>query len=414
MGPARTISAAVTFAILVAWTSAVPAQEKSTVDLYRGPIVSSSRVVGLGGAYTGLAEGVQGLGQNAASLGNRYPYSTDWFDWDVSLDWMNLLPGDSIDMDNDGLTSGDEEYTALAVGLGLLFGNFGVGLRVTGDSYSLARGSETINFSFTRGFAGLSYAFWRQQLVVGLGTTFVAMTVETLTKKADAGNGDKWESDAGGSWESDGGRLGVLWRPAQLPIRVGLDLSAPVTVPVSVDDASGQLPIELVPGKVYSPWRVAVGASYFYSPSGRRFNVERTASDNPFARKPPKNGKTGKRHFDRRYLLAVLDVVLSGPAPDGAVGSGAFATGALTPSGENGSWSVHGGLESEVISDRLAVRSGTYLEPPRLQAAEARLHGTFGADVKLFRLWRWKFRAGFSFDIARDYVNWGIGIGFWH
>ncbi|MGE0325402.1 MAG: hypothetical protein AB7S68_23955, partial [Polyangiaceae bacterium] len=31
-----------------------------TVDLYQGPVTASSRVIGLGGAYVSIAEGVEG------------------------------------------------------------------------------------------------------------------------------------------------------------------------------------------------------------------------------------------------------------------------------------------------------------------------------------------------------------------
>jgi len=74
-----------------------------------------------------------------------------------------------------------------------------------------------------------------------------------------------------------------------------------------------------------------------------------------------------------------------------------------------------------VIPHWLVTRAGTYYEPSRFSGSLARLHGTFGVDVKLFA-WSafglfndWTaWRLGGMVDGARDYFGWSISAGLWH
>ncbi len=118
--------------------------------------------------------------------------------------------------------------------------------------------------------------------------------------------------------------------------------------------------------------------------------------------------------MDRRYMLVALDVVVNGSAPQGAVAPGSYAIEQLHTSGSEPTLSVHAGADAEIWNNRLVVRGGGYLEPARIEGSESRIHGTMGLDIRLFKLWLWQLRAGASIDAARRYLNWGIGIGFWH
>jgi hypothetical protein len=79
------------------------------------------------------------------------------------------------------------------------------------------------------------------------------------------------------------------------------------------------------------------------------------------------------------------------------------------------------GLESEVIAERLILRAGSYLEPARSGFANARVHATFGGDIKLFH-WDvfglirefdgWTFST--AVDGAKNYLNTSFSIVFWH
>lgn len=55
----------------------------------------------------------------------------------------------------------------------------------------------------------------------------------------------------------------------------------------------------------------------------------------------------------------------------------------LEPFGYKLTASLHAGMESEPLIDRLRVRGGTYYEPPRFATSNPRQHFTAGADLKL-------------------------------
>jgi len=413
--PAAVLALSTALLMVLTASRAAEAQETAvTVDLFRGPVVSSARVIGLGGAYAGIGEGVQGMGSIGASGGNRYPYSTTWFDWDFTLDWLNLAPGDYVDMDNDGRAVGDESYTALNVGVGFLLGRFGMGVWVSGDTFTLESESERIDYGFVRSVIAFTYALWREQLVAGVGLTSASMNVTTFANMSSPGVAPSWQGDGSGSWSKPGGQFSLLWRPHELPIRVGADLLLPIEVEADIDGEHSLANVG-VPDLAVLPLRVALGASYYYSPEGHAYNRERTSSDNPFTLQE-KREEEGLEvsPVDRRYLLLAMDVVINGSAPKGAVAPGSYAVGHLRTSGSTPTLSLHTGVEAEVWNNRLVVRGGGYLEPARIEGSDSRLHGTMRLDVRLFRLWLWQLRAGASLDIARSYLNWGIGVGFWH
>jgi hypothetical protein len=66
------------------------------------------------------------------------------------------------------------------------------------------------------------------------------------------------------------------------------------------------------------------------------------------------------------------------------------------------------------------MRAGTYFEPSRFDGVPYRVHGTLGADVRLFSwdlfglLEEFTLRAGASADVAERYLNVGLGVGLWH
>jgi len=79
------------------------------------------------------------------------------------------------------------------------------------------------------------------------------------------------------------------------------------------------------------------------------------------------------------------------------------------------------GFEGEAVPRWLRVRAGSYLELPATEEADARVHGTGGVDVKLFRwdvfglvrpfdYWQLSLAA----DGAKSYLNTSFSVGFWH
>ena len=55
-----------------------------SLDLFQGPVLASSRVTAMGGAYSGLAEGPEGIPFNAPAASQRFPYSTQRTDYELT------------------------------------------------------------------------------------------------------------------------------------------------------------------------------------------------------------------------------------------------------------------------------------------------------------------------------------------
>ena len=53
------------------------------VDLFQGPVLASTRVIGMGGAYVAIAEGVEGSFYNPAAPAVRQPWSRHNIDYDL-------------------------------------------------------------------------------------------------------------------------------------------------------------------------------------------------------------------------------------------------------------------------------------------------------------------------------------------
>jgi len=385
------------------------AQEGPTVDVFRGPVVSSSRIIGLGGAYTGIAEGTQGGCLNSAALANRYPYSTSWFDFDWNLDWVNLLPGSDVDMENDGrMSSGGEQYTAMNVGLALLFGRFGIGVWVDSNAWRIDQDLVRHRYAFNYGYVGAAYAFLDEELVMGLGASTGSMQLDGWERSSTTGDGSEWREAGASEWKDSGAELGLLWKPAERPYRVGASFRRSVDIRrTQASKVEEGMTGATLPEAIHIPWRLAVGASWFHGLGGLAYNEARESRQ---SRLQSGEGLV----VDRRYILASLDVVAYGRAKPGSQGMTAILDPQSPESGKTASLAAHAGIESEVWNNRLVVRSGAYLEPPRLDGADVRPHFTLGLDARLFHLIWWDLRAGFSLDLASRYHNAGIGVGFWH
>src|SRR5262245_10764043 len=75
-----------------------------SVDVFQGPVLAPSDVIGIAGAYAGYAEGIAGMVANAAAPAVREAYNVTWLNWDVSPSIsipFNLF-GQRDDFDNSG------------------------------------------------------------------------------------------------------------------------------------------------------------------------------------------------------------------------------------------------------------------------------------------------------------------------
>ncbi|MCB9549453.1 MAG: hypothetical protein H6706_26930 [Myxococcales bacterium] len=382
-------------ALLLLMTATATAQVAGTrrvrVDFYQGPIVSSSRVIGLGGAYVGIAEGADGHLVNPAAFAVRYPYTADdWYDWDFAFSWLNLAGGE-IDLDQSGRTGDFEKAQLLQAGVNFKLGRHGFGFHLLSQSFDLARevdGADTaVTYGQTQGGLGYAYAFQDGQLIVGGilggGTAEVRFTESNETIASITGGGSQ---------------VGVLYAPFDASWRLGSSLRSEIIG----KEAEGRAEVvgSLVPTEVVVPSELSIGGSYRWGE--RPYNPRPGFGDRPRAPASP---------LSRRYILVAADMVLTGKVDD-AVSARAFLDGDGRRAGADPALSLRGGVESEILPDLVALRCGTYFEPSRLRAGAGRWHATAGADLHVDWGWAWKI-AG-VFDGADGYLNWGLGVGFWH
>ena len=176
---------------MVAWLSQVASAQLGpdgtpittsdyTIDLTRGVVVSTSRVVGLSGAATSLAQGVEGGLQNPSAVAYRGAQWPDWYDY-----WLALgvtYPFQAGDFYNSGQAVGSPEQinddTTLFLIPGAYFQMWNLGIGLTIDAQfvklQLAPGpttnvQDTLRLRFTTFHIQAGYGFLDGQLIVGAG-----------------------------------------------------------------------------------------------------------------------------------------------------------------------------------------------------------------------------------------------------
>lgn len=414
-----------------------------TIDNHRGPVMGPSRSVGLGGAYAALVDGVDGVVFNPAGFAARSVGDLDWFSPDATLS----LNFPQRNWDNAGGTGRDfADFSVVQFGLGLRFGQLGVGWLGTGQTFLLAARSgleRPMSVSFQIHRLGAAYQFARGEITVG-----VAARIGTLSMG--------WSADANGivaarflEYAGASPEFGVLWRPADRPFRVGVawrpEVEAAASTPLvgegPVREPAGCQPNRagcfVVPETMALPWEIELNVAWML---GRRFNhpwddprdLRRTrrdeiaaaraqrarthhaalaASSDPTTRtellvrwdqdEPSRRAQEDaelatfdwRRRADarallrdqrRRYLLLTAGVVLFGPVGRGQ-GIDAFMAQEERPSGRTTIASPRFGAEAEPLTHRARLRVGAYLEPSRFFDVQPRVHLTGGFDLRLFR-----------------------------
>ncbi len=372
-------------ALLVA-TAPVGAQN---VDFFQGPIVSSHRVVGLGGAYVSVGYGADGHLVNPAAFALRDPFGADdYFDWDATLSWLGATR-DDVDLTQSGRGGAFDEVFFWQGGGHLKLGRHGFGVHAVTQRWKVRVrvNGELTDALYRQNFGGPGYAFnWMQgELVCGLvpfaGKAAIVVDDVDLV-----------------SVEGGGLLTGCIWGPFDAPWRLGATLRTPVVGVEAAGDpesTSGR-----VPDGIAIPAELTWGGSVMFGP--RRYNVRPTFG---YGEDPP------ARSLARRYVLLSADLVLTGATPD-AFGVESFLEHDLQRSGKKPTIGARAGAESEVIANRLALRAGSYFEPSRFERTVGRMHATAGADLRISVVW--DLRLSTSLDVAPDYLNWGLGLGFWH
>jgi hypothetical protein len=373
-----------------------------SIDAYNGLVVSFGRATAMGGAYAGVAEGLDGAIFNPASVAHRSRALDRAWDYDLVLNW--IIPGELLsreDLGNEGRADPALiDRASVQLGAGVQLGRLGLAFLVRAWSIT-ANGAHGDRLRIQLQDTALSggWSFWRDQLAVGADLVLVM----GVPQWAPGPSGDFQDSTFSGIHL----RAGALYRPTALPFRLGLALDPGQSV--TRPKGSANLPVTL-PRSIDFPWTLSLGASMLLGRNAELYNepplIERR--DHP-EWDPGPDYETGR--WEPVLLSAQLDVV--GRTP-GAVSPLSYVhqqSQPALPSGAHVSLEPHLGAEWTAIDRWLVVRGGSYLEPSRTGAGP-RLHGTFGFQVRIPVTWL-ELKASFTADLASRFNNYSIGVGFW-
>jgi hypothetical protein len=375
------------------------------VDTYTGPVISPARIMGLGGAYVAVAEGLDGAQANPAAVAHRSRRLDRGWDWDWLLTWYVPAPEEVVaqDLGNDG----ESDASLSGIGnaqLGLSFqrGRLGVGIFARGWTVVAPReGVGDLQVETTDASLAVGWSALRDALVVGASVTDVSGVVSILPGGAPAEPAHRLE------YSGSTLRFGLLYRPRGRPYRLGASFHPEASARAAGDRSA--LPVT-TPARFVFPWSVSLGASAWVGPNARRYNepppfeVERHAEWGP----GPEWEETRRRPV---LLSAQVDVVGRSPRSV-TVESVLDPSGGAVPSGERASMSVRAGAEWEPYPERLRVRGGTYLEPSRT-GDSPRVHGTFGLEGRIPFFRGYDLKLGLAGDLASRFRNVSLSLGLW-
>ena len=409
------------------------------LDLFHGPVFAGTRVTGLGGAYVAIAEDVDGDLQNPAAPAVRPFFSNTQFDYwlGFGITFPATLTG--VDFFNSGsktnLTNTPDAFVFFTPAVNLQWGEFGLGLTLEMQQYELSGpppgGSIRVTIPTTH--LQLARGIDHNQLVVGVGARLVSMSVSG--------------PDAGSAFSSGGIGLefGAVYKPENLPLRLGLAVRTPVQTQASyrdglLPDANGDLLVQTQAGPAYLPKIVAVPWDFNFgfavqlghrplnppwrmlsefterqtlehrlreldreeeqqralssarTPDEREritqtFTSQQAADDRRFADQQLSVQRRLEREhlvMNRFYLQFSGSMLISGSV-DAAVGIESLLTQKVNRSGQRVVSSPRVGVECGVVPEWVKLRAGSYLEPTRFETSDMRVHGTAGIDIKLFR-----------------------------
>ncbi len=401
------------------------------VDLFQGPLLAPIRAMALGGAYGGYGEDIAGLPSNAATPAVRELSAFRHIEVDARASFS--IPIDLFennDFDNSGDLDDDiSDFVYLTAGGILQVGPFGAGVLGELSRYDLARGDsgETTPVTLARYRANVAASFVRGALAVGAGAR--AVTAALGTSGSDL------------VYAGVAPELGLLARPAPVPVRFGLTYRLPVSARPLFDRSRAKDHVRL-PRALVQPWELEVGLAFQIGP--RPLNlpfddpededdplehvVERARRERALLRERlAHERRMGGEHagqdrelqldaldeiedrwlaeraawalerrddrfaeLPRERVLVLLSLLVSGQVEQGVSLASFLAHEAevgeplkVGSSGASTNFSPRFGLEAEPVADWVVLRAGTYYEPNRF-AEVGRQHFTFGAAVRMF------------------------------
>ncbi|MFW2390720.1 MAG: hypothetical protein ACN4G0_20465 [Polyangiales bacterium] len=245
------------------------------VDLTRGVVVSTSRVVGLSGAATSLAQGVEGGLQNPAAVAYRGPQWPEWYDY-----WLALgltYPFQSGDFYNSGRVLGqgediNESTFFLIPGAYFQLWHLGIGLTIDSQFIRLegvvnpeTMQRETLHLRFTTFHLQAGYGFLDGQLILGGGLRI--LRERAFQSRRIVSDGDAFSTIGLGA------EVGLMFRPHHERWTLGASLFPTIRTGLRSRGNGTETPDgDIVVGDFYLPSATeipttgSVGFSYQFGP----------------------------------------------------------------------------------------------------------------------------------------------------
>jgi hypothetical protein len=384
--------------------------EPQTVDTVRGTIKGSTRFIGLGGAFVAIADDTEGVPHNPASTAVRLPYSWDAFSFAFGIDFSvaTWLPKNDIYNEPESADSSTSGSLFGSLSTVVNYEHAGFGLSAEAEQNAVSRNTQGVSRELTANFGllhmAVAYGYFDGQLQLGGGLRIVGLSFDTSQSVSTETAGIGYVA-------------GLIVKPKGQQFRLGGSIKQPINAEIEGDP--GEPPVT-----VRVPWTTAMGIAYQFGP--RKLNppfvtVADRVRKNVRDREPtPEDAKRAAKELYEEYEKAQTWYLLVSTELSLIQGGGEVALGSITAINRP-LISPRIGLESEVVPRWLRVRAGSYLELPTTEEGNARVHGTGGVDIKLFRwdvfglvhpfdYWQLSLAA----DGAKSYLNTSFSVGFWH
>jgi hypothetical protein len=432
------------------------------LELYTGPVLSSSRSTALAGADVANPSASNDAFGNPAAPAVRDSYSVNWFDYQLS--GGIAFPGSvgRSDIQNRpagvGVSSVDRtrQFLSLEGGATAQFGHLGISadVRLFRFDVGLPEGElrrPGVGVTFIRYQLLAAYGFMDGQLVIGGG-------LRALTLGAQQFGGGLPTRNVltlfGAAPE-----VGVVYKPYGSQFNLGAAYRAAIRagpIDQSADMQNGVRTVGsfIAPGGAVAPWELEIGGALQLGPrplNPRWINprddeaplllriarareartrggvpkaqddaIRRIEDEEVSSRREALADSRRKRdaNWPREKLLILASVLVTGRTDD-AVSVIGFTDQQRDLVGQRINLSPRLGLEAEPVVDRLKMRLGTYFEPSRYVDGNYRAHYTFGTEVKLFSFRKWWIFPDTdvclqgAVDVAPRYVNIGGFFCIW-
>ncbi len=350
-----------------------------TLDVRTGPIIGSSRQIGLGGAYIGVAEGINSLNINPAGVAFRNERSTKTFDWDWTT---GLFSVKGNDFDNNGnIPSYNADQKILSLGIMGQWGPWGLGVLSIGQYITLETSEKETTYVIPSVAVVGGRQFLNQQLTVGGGIRSTHTKIKSSLLDISIGK-----------LSAVGWQAGLVWNPNKGAMRWGVSYASKMESHQSLNNTS-TTPVTvngiIIPNQVVQPAQFGIGTSY----------------------------QTKSAPFWKNHACLIAGDIVVIPKSHNSVGLESVLEQVQQPIGTRATTSVRVGGQVEALPHRLRLRLGSYYEPSYYEDVSARWHLTSGLEVRLFKMKMfWDNQIGFSatVDAARGYLNQMYAFGFWY